>query len=304
MTSVPAGQRGSSVATSARSNVSASSTPAAAAFWRAAVTRVGVDVGADDRRQRRLLGGDRAPPRPRRASGRQSAQRLGRQRRPALEAEPAAQAGRDPARRQRVLDRQRARPRHRIDERQVGARAAQRQHGRGQRLLQRRLDHRHAVAAPVQRLAREIQEQPRLAPPRRATTMPTSGDFVSTSGRAPYASRSASTTASLTFSAAKPECVSAGVSRTLPWTRQRARSVSQSRQRDGARAGVQRRRVGRVELGELHQHAHRDARAQADAPSPSSAAPRTRRRPGRPSRRRCASPRSRGAARPRCRGRR
>ena len=50
-------------------------------------------------------------------------------------------------------------PAHRIDERQIRARAAQRQHGGAERLFQRRLDHRDAVAAPVQRFARQVEEQ-------------------------------------------------------------------------------------------------------------------------------------------------
>ena len=77
--------------------------------------------------------------------------------------------------------------------------------------------------------------------------MPTSGDFVSTSGRAPNASRSASTTASFTLSAAKPECVSVGVSRTLAVHGQRAPVGQPVAPGDGARARVQRRPVGRVE---------------------------------------------------------
>ena len=95
--------------------------------------------------------------------------------------------------------------------------------------------------------------------------MPTSGALVSTSGRSPNASRSTSTTASLTFSAANPECVSPGVSRTLPCTDSVLLPVSQSLPADGARAVVQALAVVRVDFVELQQHAHRDARVQADA---------------------------------------
>ena len=45
--------------------------------------------------------------------------------------------------------------------------------------------------------------------------MPTSGDFGSTLGRSPNASRRVSATASFTFSATYPEWVSSLVSRTL-----------------------------------------------------------------------------------------
>ena len=95
--------------------------------------------------------------------------------------------------------------------------------------------------------------------------MPTSGDLVSTSGR--RAVRVA-------------QHVDDGVlhlQRRVTRVRERGRvahaAVDGERAlvgqpvapRDGAGAGVQRRRVGRLELRELHQHAHRDARAQADA---------------------------------------
>ena len=63
------------------------------------------------------------------------------------------------------------------------------------------------------------------------------------------------------------------MSRTLPWTDSVLLSVSQSRQATARAPSYSGGRVGRVELGELHQHAHRDARAQADAPSPSSSGP-------------------------------
>ena len=55
-------------------------------------------------------------------------------------------------------------------------------------------------------------------PPATCSTIETSGFLGSTSGRAPSASRSESTTASFTLSAAKPECVSAGLSFTLAST--------------------------------------------------------------------------------------
>ena len=59
--------------------------------------------------------------------------------------------------------------------------------------------------------------------------MLTSGSFGSTSGRAPRRSRSASTTASFTFKAAKPEWVMAE-SRTVASTASVVRAVSHADQ--------------------------------------------------------------------------
>ena len=205
---------------------------------------------------------------------------LGRQRRPALEAEAAAQPGRDPARRQRVLDGQRARARHRIDERQVERDAAQRQHGRAPASPS-------AAPRPSRRGSR-AGAAPRppgpgtaRAPGRRDVQDDADvGRLGVDVGPARRARRAAtSTTASFTFSAAKPECVSAGVSRTLPWTASVLFVGQPVAPGDGARTGVQRRRVGRVELGRAASaRAPRRARA-GRPPCPSSAAPRTRRRP-------------------------
>ena len=71
----------------------------------------------------------------------------------------APQAGGDVAGAQGVLDGEGARAGHRVEERGGGVDAAQGQHGGGQVLLQRGVGHRHAVAAAVQRRARQIQVQ-------------------------------------------------------------------------------------------------------------------------------------------------
>ena len=166
-TTVPAGQRRSSVATSACSNVSASSTPAAEALRRAAVsgsaetsaqTMGGSGVVRRDDRGLLGLGAHAAPvgarPRARRAPA-SARSRSGGAARARSRAPPAR--ARSPACPSPPSGRRTARS---------GRDAAQRQHGGRQRLLQRRLGHRDAVAAPVQRLARQVQEQRRRARPR------------------------------------------------------------------------------------------------------------------------------------------
>ena len=113
---------------------------------------------------------------PPRAQAGEIAPRLGRlaQRRPgrrvvlppALEPEPPAQqARRDAGRHQRRLDHQRAGAAHRIEEgaaplRDLRPARAQQQRS-GEVLLERRLDARLPVAAPVQRIAREVDAEGR-----------------------------------------------------------------------------------------------------------------------------------------------
>src|SRR5262245_30886326 len=102
--------------------------------------------------------------------------------------------------------------------------------------------------------------------------MPTSGDLVSTSGRAPNASRSASTTASLTFSAAKPECVSAGVS-PFAWTARGFAPRSPSREGVGTLPGFPCRMLAWTAsvLLSVNQSRHATARAPAYSAGPSGA---------------------------------
>ena len=82
---------------------------------------------------------------------------------PTLEAEMAANPRRDVPRGARVFDGQRSRTRHGVDEGFVERHATQAQYGGGQRFLERRFHHGHAVAAAVEGLARQVDEETRLA---------------------------------------------------------------------------------------------------------------------------------------------
>ena len=134
-----------------------SANPAAATFSTAAAAasswRSSPWIGT---RRRTLAGAGLA------AEIRERPRRLGAHVRPPFDRERARETRRAPPGDQPGLDRERTRAAHRIEERLV-TRVARRPQNRGrQRLLERRHDRAHPVAATVQRLAAEIEREREL----------------------------------------------------------------------------------------------------------------------------------------------